>query len=139
MRRLPSLPAGQTMALPIIRQTLVLFFLLFCQAACTSTDETVPDNNIQCETDSVTYSGTIVPILKNNCYTCHDKNNATAFAEGITLEGYENLKKQVDKERLIGAIRHKPGFSAMPRSLPQLPECTIQEIEKWIETGAPNN
>lgn len=98
-----------------------------------------PKDDTLCDVDSVTYSATIVPILEANCYTCHDASNAPDFAEGIVLEGYGNLMIQVNDKRLIGAIRHKPGFTAMPRELPQLPECTIREIETWVEAGAPDN
>ena len=121
------------------QQIFILLFLFSCLAACTPSEEPVPDVEVQCETDSITYAGTIVPILEANCYTCHDKNNAPYFADGIVLEGYASLKKQVDNKKLVGALRHQPGFAAMPRSLPQLPECTIQEIEAWVKAGAPDN
>lgn len=123
----------------LIIDPLFVFFSLFCCLSCSPTDEAVPENDKLCNTDSVTYAGTIVPILETNCYTCHDASNAPTFAEGIILEGYNNIMIQVNKGRLLGAIRHQPGFTAMPRNLPQLPECTIQEIETWVEAGAPDN
>jgi hypothetical protein len=124
------------MVRPTIR--FILFSLFFYLMACTYNEEVAPDD-IHCDTDSVTYLGSIVPILQANCYTCHDKNNAPAFAEGIVLEGHDNIKEQVEKGRLLGAIRHQPGFTAMPRNLPRLPECTLQEIEAWVEAGASDN
>jgi len=114
-------------------------FLFFGWLACSSDNEPVPDEDFLCDTDSLTYSGTIVPVLEANCYTCHDTNNATTFAEGIVLEGHENLMVQVNKGRLLGAIKHQPGFTAMPRNLPQLPDSVICVIERWIGTGAPDN
>jgi len=114
-------------------------FLFFGCLACSSDNEPAPDEDSQCEIDSVTYSGTVVPILEANCYTCHDASNASAFAEGILLEGYENLMVQVNKGRLLGAIKHQPGFTAMPRNLPQLPDSIICKIEVWIEASAPEN
>ena len=107
--------------------------------SCATSEEIVPEDEPLCDLDSVTYAGTIVPILEANCYTCHDASNAPVFAEGIILEGYDNIMIQINKGRLLGAIRHQPGFTAMPRNLPQLPECTIREIETWVEAGAPDN
>ncbi|RMG87195.1 MAG: hypothetical protein D6714_02845 [Bacteroidetes bacterium] len=91
---------------------------------------------LECQTDEVTYSGTVRPILVDNCYKCHDK--ATNFAN-ITLEGYDNFIKYVNSGQVLGAIRRLPGFTPMPRNEPPLLECDIEKIEAWINAGAPNN
>ncbi len=88
------------------------------------------------DTLTVTYTATIVPILETNCYECHD---AAAIPSGIVLEGYNNIKVMIEANRVIGAIRHLPGFSAMPKDRGKLPECDILKIEKWISQGYPNN
>lgn len=89
-----------------------------------------------CDTVNVTYSLIVEPIIAQNCYACH---NSVEPSSGIPLEGYANLKTQVVDERLIGAIRHQPGFSAMPQNAPALSECTIMKIEKWVAEGAQDN
>ena len=89
-----------------------------------------------CDTTNVTYSATVAPIIHQNCFSCHGGEEPTS---GIPLEGYDNLKAQVDSERLLGAIRHEEGFSAMPQDAPKLPECSILKIEKWVADGAQNN
>jgi hypothetical protein len=93
-----------------------------------------------CDVDSimVTYSLTISPIISGNCLlpACH---GGTAEVSGIPMEGYDNMKQVVDSERLIGAIRHKSGYSAMPKNTTALAECDILKIEKWVDEGAPNN
>lgn len=91
---------------------------------------------LECQTDGVTYSGVVLPILQNNCFVCH---SAAANFGNITLEGYQNLKIRVDNGQLLGAIRHKSGFSPMPQGAPQLVECNIQKIEAWVAQGAPEN
>lgn len=97
-------------------------------------EELYPD--LGCATENVTYSGTILPILDTNCFICHNQ----ATNEGnVTLEGYDNLLMLVDSGRLLGAIRHEPGFFPMPQNQPQLVACTIEKIEAWINSGAPNN
>jgi hypothetical protein len=89
-----------------------------------------------CNTDQVTYRGTVLPILQRECYTCHDNLSQNG---GISLEGYSKLLISVDNGSLLGAIRHEQGFSAMPDGLPRLNACTIEKIEKWIEEGAQDN
>jgi hypothetical protein len=112
--------------------------LLFCGIAifgsCTYDvdDELNPD----CEIETVTYSRTIVPILSAQCMSCH--RNSAALG-GVRLEDYEDLKIWVDNGRLLGSIRHQPGFSRMPQGGPRLPACSIAQIEAWIAVGAPNN
>ena len=90
----------------------------------------------ECDTNDVTYSGTVLGIIEASCFQCHDKANNFG---GVTLEDYTNLKIYVDNGQLIGSIRHEAGFSAMPQGQAQLPECDIQKIEAWIADGAPEN
>jgi mono/diheme cytochrome c family protein len=89
-----------------------------------------------CDTMQVTYSGTIAPLIAQNCFECH---GGDATISGIPLEGYDNLKAMVDAERLVGAVRHLDGFSAMPKDAPSLSECKLLQIEKWVNNGAPDN
>lgn len=89
-----------------------------------------------CDTDNVTYTETILPILEANCYSCHSESLNTG---NVTLEGYSKLKVTVDSGRFLGAIRHESGFAPMPENQPQLASCTIEKIEAWVAAGAPNN
>lgn len=90
----------------------------------------------ECDTIDVTYSVDVVNILKNNCYVCHDQ----ATNEGnVTLEGYDRLKTYATNGKLLGVIKHLPGFPEMPQNAPQLPECNIAKIEQWVNDGALNN
>ena len=91
---------------------------------------------LECQTADVTYSNQVLEIITAACYKCHD---AAQNFGNITLEGYDELKKYVDNGQLLGAIRHDPGFSPMPKSEAQLLECDIEKIEAWIDEGAPNN
>ncbi len=92
--------------------------------------------SLECTTTDVTYSGTIAPLLTNNCLACH---SATANFGNVTLEGYDQLKFYVDNGQFLGAVRHESGFSPMPKNQPQLVSCDIEKIEAWIADGAPNN
>ncbi len=89
-----------------------------------------------CDTTDISYAANILPIMQNNCYRCHDARNNQG---NITLEGYANLKVYADNGRLLGAIRWDAGFSPMPQDASKLSDCTISQVEAWINAGAPNN
>ncbi len=90
----------------------------------------------ECDTMDITYSMDVLPIIETNCYVCHDQ--ATNLGN-VTLEGYERLKTVADNGKLLGVIKHQPGFPMMPQNAPQLVECDIAKIEQWVNDGAPNN
>jgi hypothetical protein len=87
----------------------------------------------------VTYSHTVQPIIEKSCYSCHSSSNSTLYANGINLEGYNNLKSQTDAGLVIPNIKHEPGFLAMPKGGPKLNDCDIAKIEAWVNKGAPND
>ena len=61
---------------------LLAFSPVFFLGSCTS-ENLVP----ACDTLNMSYSQNIVPILKNNCYSCHSKGN-TVGSYGILLDSY---------------------------------------------------
>lgn len=120
-----------------IMKKIVLFLILLGTAnACYYDVEEELYPTLECETQDVTYTSTILPILQNNCYSCH---NQAANNGNVTLEGHSNLLRYVNNGQLLGAIRHESGFSPMPQNAAQLVECDIAKIEAWIDAGAPNN
>ena len=91
---------------------------------------------LECSTVGVTYSLVVEPIIKSKCYKCHDAANNFG---NITLEGYSSLKKYVESGQLLGAIKHSPGFSPMPKNEAKLVDCDIEKIEVWVADGALQN
>lgn len=89
---------------------------------------------LECSTDGVTYSGVVEPLIRAKCYSCHD---AATNSGNHTLEGYDKLKSYVDNGKLLGAIKHSPGFSPMPKGQAKLVDCDIEKIEAWVTAGAP--
>jgi hypothetical protein len=89
-----------------------------------------------CDTASITYSRSIVPILTSNCNSCHGGNTPSA---GIRLDAYAGVKTQVDNGKLWGAVSHTVNFSPMPKNGSKLNTCNLTKIKKWIDAGAPNN
>jgi hypothetical protein len=89
-----------------------------------------------CDTVNVTFSGTIRPILHNNCMGCHSGANPPL---GVSLETYAGVLSVVNDGRLHKAVNHLPGASAMPKGGNKLPDCTVSKINAWINKGASNN
>jgi len=89
-----------------------------------------------CNTDGTTFSGTVEPLIKTHCESCHSNSSRGG---GIDLEGYSDIRAQALNGNLKGVITHAPGYSPMPRSAPKLPSCDIEKIIKWINDGAPQN
>lgn len=114
----------------------LLLCLLFGVSACYYDVEEELYPTTECETNEVTYSAVVLPIIDNNCYACHDAANNFG---GIILESYEELKPYVDNGSLLSVIRHESGFSPMPKNRAKLLDCDIAKIEEWINQGAPNN
>lgn len=93
-----------------------------------------------CDTNAITYSNTIAPVLVKNCVGCHNDNTANG---NVKLNSYANVKIVADNGRLVGAITHATGFIPMPKTTPdgqiKLPDCKINQIKTWVNAGAPNN
>ncbi|TAL70891.1 MAG: hypothetical protein EPN82_00900 [Bacteroidetes bacterium] len=89
-----------------------------------------------CDTTTVTYSKTIVPVLELNCLGCHTSVQPQG---NVTLEGYSNVKKYIDNGKFLGAIQHKKGYVPMPDNNMRLSDCNLRQLEIWVQNGAPNN
>lgn len=89
-----------------------------------------------CNLDNVTYSQTIVPIIGTYCLNCHTQSSSSG---GVNLETYAGVAQVGNNGRLYGAVSHASGFSAMPPSGGKIPDCKIQQINKWINDGTPQN
>lgn len=94
-------------------------------------------NQNACDTSIVvTYSKTIVPILQQNCYSCHGGNSPSG---GIAMGTYAADKAIAANGKLLGSIEHKSGYSPMPQNMAMLSTCDISKIKKWVSAGIPNN
>ncbi len=89
-----------------------------------------------CDTTNVTFNSTVLSTINTNCKGCHSGVSPEA---GISLTNYNEIVAIANTGQLLGAIKHEPGFSAMPKNANRLAECKIREIEIWIENGTPND
>lgn len=119
---------------------LALVTFVFSCSKSNEEDERTDTNNSggnNCNTANMSFATDIVPILQSNCYACH--SNANQAVSGVSLEGYSNVKVQVDNGSLIGAITHASGYPPMPQGGPKMSDCNISKIRSWVNNGAPNN
>lgn len=89
-----------------------------------------------CDTNNVTFSKTISPMIQTNCQGCHSNSNTSG---GINLEGYTNVKTSADLGSLLGTITHASGYSPMPKGGNRMSDCNIAQLKIWLKAGAPNN
>lgn len=138
---------------PIFFVLLLLCFVpVFFLGSCTS------ENLVSvCDTLNMSYSQNVVPILKNNCYSCHSTGNIVG-SNGILLDNLKNVQGwatiiiidstnypgTADSSYLVGNIKHFPPsssihFTPMPYMKHSLDNCSINQIAAWVNQGAKNN
>lgn len=105
-------------------------------SSCISKNKQSILNATICDTTSVKYSATIIPILNNYCLSCH---NTSLPSSGVNLDGYSNVLIYVQNGQLWGTMNHNAGYNAMPKDEPKLDNCSLTKIKAWINQGALNN
>lgn len=111
-----------------------LFILFFVSCYYDNEEALYPIINTACDTTNVTFSRTIVPILSNNCYSCHSSNTST-FGGNIRLETFADV--QLISSKLIPAVK-RTGAKPMPPG-GMLKACSISQFDIWIRNGMVNN
>ncbi|HLN73020.1 MAG: hypothetical protein ACM3O8_01280 [Methylococcaceae bacterium] len=122
----------------ILTLILILFVTTLSNCYYDSEEKLYPVLSTSCDLENVTFAATIKPILQASCYTCHSNSNYVNQGSGIKLENYDDVKIQASS-RLMGSIKHEPGYIPMPNGGGKLPDCEINQIQKWIDNGMPNN
>lgn len=89
-----------------------------------------------CDTVAVSFATDIQTILGTYCTGCH---GYAAPSGGIALSNHQQVMQQVNNGKLLGAVSHTPGFSAMPQNQAKMDPCKISLIRNWIQQGAANN
>jgi hypothetical protein len=87
-----------------------------------------PDTT-SCDTNNVTYPGTVYPILQQFCFECH---SGPLPIGGYDYTDYSQVAFVASSGKLLGAIRHQDGFSPMPKEKDPLDSCRIRQIEIWV-------
>lgn len=111
----------------------IQFFISSC--AKLSEEEMVEDF-IYCKEDSVSFQNNVLPIIMNDCATCHSGVNAP---NGVILDNYTDIQAYAGAGDLMSVINHASGYPPMPSGKPKLNECKITTLQKWIDEGMLNN
>ena len=90
-----------------------------------------------CDTTNVTYSGKVVPILANNCLSCHSNAMAPSAGNNIALENYSDVVARAVS--VSGAINQTGSYSPMPKNGSKLSACLISTFDIWVRNGKLNN
>lgn len=90
-------------------------------------------NNILCDSTNVTYTESISPLISKWCISCHGESNPSS---GLSLGNYSQVVASAKDGRLMGALKHEPSYSPMPKN-GQLSACGINMFQIWINTGTP--
>jgi hypothetical protein len=113
----------------------ILFFTLSCYYD--NEEALYPSLNSACDTSSVTFSGKIVPMLTDNCLSCHSNATAASAGNNIRLENYADV--QARAAAIKGSINHTGTYSPMPKNGTKLSACLIARFNIWVRAGTPNN
>lgn len=117
----------------------VFIIIILALASCYYDNEEAlyPSIGTGCDTTNVTFSGSVKPMLSNNCYSCHSNSTAAGFGAGIKLEDYADVKSHANSVQ--GAIKQTGTFSPMPKNGGKLSNCLIAQFDIWVRIGMPNN
>jgi hypothetical protein len=118
----------------ILLATLIVFLLLFFSCYYDNEEALYPALSNACDTTNVTYSGSIAPLLNNNCTGCHSGSIASG---GILLTSYTSVQTVASSGMLMNALNGN-GVPVMPAS-GSLSSCKIAQFQIWIRNGMPNN
>lgn len=128
-------PAGVMPAKPFNRLSddQIETIALWIQQGAENTTNCAPAG---CDTTSVTFSGSVLPILNTYCNGCHA---GSAPSADINLSTWAGTMPSVTNGSLLGSVEFSSSYSAMPKGGSQLSDCNISVIRKWIELGAKND
>jgi hypothetical protein len=116
---------------------IAIYLFLFESCYYDNEEALYPTLNTACDTTNVTFSGTIVPILSNSCYSCHSNSTAASSGNNIRLENYSDVVSRA--VAVTGSIKHTGSYSPMPKNGGMIKACSITQIDIWIRNGMPNN
>lgn len=104
------------------------FFLLLLLYSCTYNEVPISEITI-CETNTPSFSDCVLPIIEDNCMSCHSENGE----QSLYLTSFTEIMLAVENNDLLVRIK-----SDMPPSN-LMNASDILIIENWIDEGAQNN
>ncbi len=119
-----------------------VYFLLFLSTVVTSCyydskEYLFSEVNDSCDTTNIGFENTVNPLLATYCLNCHSNASATGSGNGIRLEEYADVKTSAVDGSLLGAIRHEASYTPMPIGGSKLDDCSVRQLELWVEKNYP--
>tara|TARA_Y100000385_G_scaffold205065_1_gene212416 strand:+ start:288 stop:617 length:330 start_codon:yes stop_codon:yes gene_type:complete len=103
-------------------------FLLFLLYSCTYNELPISEIAI-CETNSPSFSDCVLPIIENNCVSCHSENGG----QYPFLTSFPEIISAVENDDLLARIKN----DMPPGNLMNSSDILI--IENWIDENNQNN
>ena len=122
-----------------LKTSIIALIIAILSTGCYFNNEEELYGTVPCKENSISYQLDVLPIITNNCYSCHSDEKAASNGQGNKLEGHDNLKIYVDNSFLLKTINHEAGVSPMPLNKQKLSDCEINTITQWINEGSKNN
>lgn len=92
------------------------------------------ENAAGCNTDNVSFSAFVLPLVQTRCQGCH---SGSAPQGNVNLSTYNDVKTVAANGKLYTALTRTTNW--MPRGGAKLDDCTLDKIKAWVDAGAPNN
>lgn len=120
--------------MPMRAKDLLMLLLPFTVVGCYYDNEEELYPFSACNTQNVTWSADIQPIIQLRCATpsCHVVGGQTP-----DLSTYAGVKAQADAGRIKARVIDRTPSSMPPSGA--LPACDQQLIDAWLAAGAPQN
>jgi len=113
-----------------------LFTLTLITLSCAyNSEESLYPEISDCDSMNVTYTKNILPILEDNCLSCHASIVADDKGGHLSLEGYSNVADL--SEAILASVNHVSGAKEMPKDALKLDACLLRQFGIWVETGKP--
>lgn len=104
------------------------FFLLFLLYSCTYNELLISEITI-CETNSPSFSDCVLPIIEDNCVSCHSENGG----QPPFLTSFPEIILAVEDDDLLARIKNDMPPSNLMNS------SDILIIENWIDESTQDN
>jgi len=93
------------------------------------------DDDDDVEASGVTYENTVRAIIGGSCIGCHDNppRNGAPFA----LVNFQQVSQRANS--ILSAMSRQNGAAGAMPPAGRLPQNTIDQIQEWIDNGAPEN
>jgi hypothetical protein len=90
----------------------------------------------ECDPQNFTFAATVQPIIQQKCQGCHSGSQPDG---GLSLTSYSQISSAALSGALMAGLTGTQGVPVMPYGTSGLPQCQIEQIQNWINAGAPNN